>query len=801
MNLNLNESEFLSEAEQLLFELVETDWFQDSDAPTFMKARSAIEQLDFQVEVKNEELFSFVDRYLHHDNWKFRAGTLLFLEVVPRKFGLSNYNDVRPKLQGLCWSLFNDPERRVVEFLLRIIKEWVNNRRHDWFDMFEWSFTRLTIKEATLLTFDFDWFLQRLPDIAPELQPGFFWGMVCIVAERIRRGEGTQLKPFLLRLLEIALPEDSTIRTQGNEWQGYRTTTELLLLGLLSLLWTIPPLHINSEWAQMAVELFGAIELELLADYSDDGNKPFKHILERVGPIICHLQDWDLLNRFLEASSWLFAYEIYGSCWEHNMDAFLIIERLLPNTIEANWDEATHYFLNILINETTHYYNPPITHGDYIWVPGAWARTTGDLLVQYLATGKELDQDLLERLYKLYEKASIALNEPLHPSLDASLVQLGQMLENYKEVSLRDFCLDKQFLPPIRGMLETAVASHNQEWIIQILTPLLEGYKPLFWPETQERPFEASVREDQLLWLQVNLFILLERFVKPIDTVFMGTVFSQLYAQHGIWVLRLVYEVLTYTWNHFRDQWNQCVKTVGEMWAKSSIPTEVSSCQDEEDFPWLLTMLQGCAAHPDAQVPLFRYAEDSTQPLRRRMLSLILQTNFDTVTVDSLLPIYKWHPKSLRVIIAHVLGTLRDPQAVSPLIDTLRDDWPELRAKCAWSLGEIKDPRALDPLLARLEDKDPKVETEVIIALGKLGDPRVIPQLMELWKTIEDQLDTIGTLGLVTMFGFYEEIVVNRILTWRRRAKEVREALRMLGIDVPPLTEKEAFQRKGITIS
>ncbi|MFQ5819512.1 MAG: hypothetical protein ACE5I5_05955 [Candidatus Heimdallarchaeota archaeon] len=70
--------------------------------------------------------------------------------------------------------------------------------------------------------------------------------LVCIVAELIRGGEGTQLTPVILKLVEVDLPEDSTIRTQSNEWQGEESTTDLLLLRLLSQLWTIPPLHINS---------------------------------------------------------------------------------------------------------------------------------------------------------------------------------------------------------------------------------------------------------------------------------------------------------------------------------------------------------------------------------------------------------------------------------------------------------------------------------------------------------------------------------------------------------------------------
>ena len=56
---------------------------------------------------------------------------------------------------------------------------------------------------------------------------------------------------------------------------------------------------------------------------------------------------------------------------------------------------------------------------------------------------------------------------------------------------------------------------------------------------------------------------------------------------------------------------------------------------------------------------------------------------------------------------AEILGRLRDPMAVDPLIETLWDDDSRVRLKAAWALGRIGDRRAIAPLhrLYRMENE------------------------------------------------------------------------------------------------
>jgi HEAT repeat protein len=56
---------------------------------------------------------------------------------------------------------------------------------------------------------------------------------------------------------------------------------------------------------------------------------------------------------------------------------------------------------------------------------------------------------------------------------------------------------------------------------------------------------------------------------------------------------------------------------------------------------------------------------------------------------------------------AEILGRLKDPVAVDPLIDSLWDEDSRVRLKAAWALGRIGDRRATAPLrrLYRMENE------------------------------------------------------------------------------------------------
>jgi len=69
--------------------------------------------------------------------------------------------------------------------------------------------------------------------------------------------------------------------------------------------------------------------------------------------------------------------------------------------------------------------------------------------------------------------------------------------------------------------------------------------------------------------------------------------------------------------------------------------------------------------------------------------------------------------------------------AVPDLFKVLKDGDKDERKIAADILGDVKDPRALDPLLATLKDPDENVRAAAAESLGMLGDASVIERLVE----------------------------------------------------------------------
>ena len=91
-----------------------------------------------------------------------------------------------------------------------------------------------------------------------------------------------------------------------------------------------------------------------------------------------------------------------------------------------------------------------------------------------------------------------------------------------------------------------------------------------------------------------------------------------------------------------------------------------------------------------------------------------------------------------RESVAEVLGKIRDPAAVEPLIRALADQTNKiLRFKAAEALGKIGDDRALDPLIYALHDNEAIVRVGAAESLGKLDLPKAIEPLKEALKDLD----------------------------------------------------------------
>jgi HEAT repeat protein len=86
----------------------------------------------------------------------------------------------------------------------------------------------------------------------------------------------------------------------------------------------------------------------------------------------------------------------------------------------------------------------------------------------------------------------------------------------------------------------------------------------------------------------------------------------------------------------------------------------------------------------------------------------------------------------VRAAAAEVLGEIKDPRAVEPLIRAvLRDSYEYTRAAAAWALALMEDPRAIAPLITALSDAHPDVRTAAELALARMG-PRSVDPLIKV---------------------------------------------------------------------
>ncbi|MDP2922145.1 MAG: HEAT repeat domain-containing protein [Candidatus Omnitrophota bacterium] len=92
---------------------------------------------------------------------------------------------------------------------------------------------------------------------------------------------------------------------------------------------------------------------------------------------------------------------------------------------------------------------------------------------------------------------------------------------------------------------------------------------------------------------------------------------------------------------------------------------------------------------------------------------------------------------TFRAKAAEVLGGIKDPGAVEPLIKVLNDEDLHTRMQAAIALGNIGDRRAITPLIASLKDNHYMVGEYAAEALGKLKDPDAI---MPLFNVLKDPL-------------------------------------------------------------
>ena len=79
---------------------------------------------------------------------------------------------------------------------------------------------------------------------------------------------------------------------------------------------------------------------------------------------------------------------------------------------------------------------------------------------------------------------------------------------------------------------------------------------------------------------------------------------------------------------------------------------------------------------------------------------------------------------------AKVLGELKDPRAVGPLLEVFAMKDPELPRVCGEALGKIGGEQAVDGLVSALQSGTPTMKMNSAKTLGKIKNPRAVPALL-----------------------------------------------------------------------
>jgi HEAT repeat protein len=131
--------------------------------------------------------------------------------------------------------------------------------------------------------------------------------------------------------------------------------------------------------------------------------------------------------------------------------------------------------------------------------------------------------------------------------------------------------------------------------------------------------------------------------------------------------------------------------------------------------------------------PLLHALESAPADIEKKV-RLLLKRIQDPLSLEALIGSLEDDDRAIRIRATWELKSrVRDqktPEMVSALLTALKDSEPEVRKNAAEALGEIKDPRAVEPLLEAL--KDPSSVSVASLALSEIKDPRALPVLLKM---------------------------------------------------------------------
>jgi hypothetical protein len=179
------------------------------------------------------------------------------------------------------------------------------------------------------------------------------------------------------------------------------------------------------------------------------------------------------------------------------------------------------------------------------------------------------------------------------------------------------------------------------------------------------------------------------------------------------------------------------------------------------DIPTYKQYFEGYKKPVESTMPLDREKNPSGAPFkdifyqRGSFASKITEMIAEIYGTDCILKVLKDGDSNIAAIAQNLLGNLKDPHTVEPLISMIKDESGPIRARAIKALGRIGDPRSLEPLIDVLRIEPNKyIRTDLVTALGDLGDPRAIEPLIATLKDQRVQWMALQSLKRLTEENF-----------------------------------------------
>ena len=139
---------------------------------------------------------------------------------------------------------------------------------------------------------------------------------------------------------------------------------------------------------------------------------------------------------------------------------------------------------------------------------------------------------------------------------------------------------------------------------------------------------------------------------------------------------------------------------------------------------------------PKAILPLINALKDEEENVRNSAQKAL--QDIGTPAIDALIASLKEENLNVREGAAYILGSIGNQRGADPLINVLLNDQdPEVRKRALNALIALKDNRVIDILIKNLNDQDPEVRADAVKALGKNKDPKAILPLINALKDEE----------------------------------------------------------------